>query len=94
MSNESLQQALALLDEFKKQASDGSLIPVRIPGQIDAIRDLLAQVDAAPTAAQASPAPATDAPAEPPPATRTRWPPCAASSRNSCPPPSTSSASR
>ena len=63
MSNESLQQALALLDEFKKQASDGSLIPVRIPGQIDAIRDLLAQVDAAATAAQASPAPATDAPA-------------------------------
>ena len=64
MSNESLQQALALLDEFKKQASDGSLIPVRIPGQIDAIRDLLAQVEAAPSAAQASPAPATDASAE------------------------------
>jgi signal transduction histidine kinase len=46
MNNESLQQALALLDELKQQASDGSLIPVRIPGQIQAIRDLLAQVPA------------------------------------------------
>jgi len=56
MSNESLQQALALLDELKQQASDGSLIPVRVPGQIEAIRDLLAQVQTEATPAAAPPA--------------------------------------
>lgn len=54
MSNESLQQALALLDELKRQAVDGSLIPVRIPGQIDAIREALAQVEAAQTGSSAT----------------------------------------
>ncbi len=49
-----LSQALALLDEMKLQAQTGAMVPFRVPGQIDAIRDLLEVV----RQAQASPAPA------------------------------------
>ncbi len=49
-----LNQALALLDEMKQQAQTGAMIPFRVPGQIDAIRDLLIQVK---TAQPAQPAP-------------------------------------
>ncbi len=57
MSQESLQQARALLDEMKEQARNGTMIPFRVPGQIDAIIALLesaAAPEAAPPAAPAS----------------------------------------
>lgn len=52
--NEALQQAKALLDELAAAARSGAIIPVRLPGQIEAIGQLIEQAqsaDAAPAAA-------------------------------------------
>lgn len=45
MSNELLQEARSLLIDMKDQAEQGTMIPFRIPGQIDDIIDLLDQAD-------------------------------------------------
>lgn len=52
MSDELIQQVRALLDEMKTQATEGTMIPARVPGQIDAVRQLFDQI------AAGSPAPA------------------------------------
>jgi len=46
MSNDLLQQARALLEEMKEQATAGTMIPVRIPGQLEAVLELLDQAKA------------------------------------------------
>lgn len=43
MSNDALTRARALLDELAEAARAGTLIPVRLPGQIEAIAQLLAE---------------------------------------------------
>ncbi|GAB4575961.1 MAG: hypothetical protein Kow0077_30080 [Anaerolineae bacterium] len=71
MSQETLTQIRAMLDELKEAARTGSMIPVRVPGQIDAILALLdgletAQAAAAPADAAgpaSAPASAPDIPA-------------------------------
>ena len=40
MRNELIQQAHDLLSEMKQQAEAGTMIPFRVPGQIDAITAL------------------------------------------------------
>jgi signal transduction histidine kinase len=46
MRNELIQQAHDLLSEMKQQAEAGTMIPFRVPGQIDAIASLLEQASA------------------------------------------------
>lgn len=45
MDKELIRQARALLDEMKAQAEAGTMIPIRVPGQIEAIDALLAQLE-------------------------------------------------
>lgn len=62
MSGEdALQQARALLDELHEAAQNGAIIPVRLPGQIDAIRQLLDAAAQADDATPAQPAPGSAA---------------------------------
>ncbi len=49
--SDALQKARDLLDEMKRQAQDGTMIPFRVPGQIDAILTLLDQAGDAGAAA-------------------------------------------
>lgn len=60
MSNDLIQQARALLAEMREQAAKGTMIPIRVPAQIEAIDTLLAQA----MEAAAKPPPVTD-PADP-----------------------------
>ncbi len=57
MSNDALTQARALLEELAQAARAGAIIPVRLPGQIEAIAQLVANAQAAPAD---DPAPAPD----------------------------------
>lgn len=45
MANDSLAQVRALVDELLEAARAGRIIPVRLPGQIEAISDALAQAE-------------------------------------------------
>lgn len=44
----SLEQVNALVEELLQQAKSGAIIPIRLPGQIEAIQDALKQVNEAP----------------------------------------------
>lgn len=44
-TNNTLQQARALLDELTEAAKKGAIIPIRLPGQLEAIGTLLQQAD-------------------------------------------------
>jgi signal transduction histidine kinase len=56
MSKELIQQARALLEEMKEQATKGTMVPIRVPGQLQAVADLLDQIEAAEAQPQAPPA--------------------------------------
>lgn len=45
MANDALKQAQALVDELLEAARTGRVIPVRLPGQVEAIADALAQAE-------------------------------------------------
>lgn len=45
MANDALKQARALVDELLEAARTGRVIPVRLPGQVEAIADALAQAE-------------------------------------------------
>lgn len=53
MTPDPLAQAQTLLDELITAAESGALIPFRLPGQLTAIRDVIAQAQAAQNAPQA-----------------------------------------
>lgn len=67
MTNESLQQAQKLLDDLLTAARAGTIVPVRLPAQIEAIVDALKAAQQpepaapAPAVEQAKPAPQADA---------------------------------
>ncbi len=46
MANESLAQAQALVNELLEAAKSGRIIPIRLPGQVEAIANALMQADA------------------------------------------------
>ncbi len=62
MPQDAIRQARALLEEMKQQAASGTMIPVRVPGQIEAVDALLAQAE---EQAAASPAPSAASPGDP-----------------------------
>ncbi|MBK8020364.1 MAG: HAMP domain-containing histidine kinase [Chloroflexi bacterium] len=62
---ESLEQIRAKLDELIKQATTGALVPVRLPGQLEAIRDALHALETLPASREQAPSPAGEA-ADPP----------------------------
>lgn len=68
MSDTPLQTARALLEAMKAQAESGAMIPIRVPGEIDAILALLEQ------AADTAPPPAEPTPTQDPDATQPNAP--------------------
>lgn len=66
MSESPLQAARALLETMKAQAETGAMIPIRVPGEIDAVLTLLDEVGSAPVPETAAIPASADAPAAAP----------------------------
>lgn len=64
MANDSLTQVRALVDELLEAARAGRIVPVRLPGQIEAISDALAAAESNQPAAPASGSGQADLPAD------------------------------